>query len=86
MEMLVNIPDTIANVKSVSQDDIVLALAIRLYVDEEVTLAKAAEIAGMSRFEFQKLLADKNIPLRYNLDDLDREMEIVRKFLNISTL
>jgi len=82
--MLVNIPDVITNVKSVSQDDIVLALAIQLYVDEEVSLAKAAEIAGMTRFEFQKLLADKNIPLRYNSEDLEREMETVKKFLSDS--
>jgi predicted HTH domain antitoxin len=74
MEMLVNIPDEIVTVKSVSQGDIIIALAMQLYTDEEVSLAKAAQIAGMTRFHFQKLLADKNIPLRYTLQDLEREM------------
>jgi predicted HTH domain antitoxin len=85
MELLVNIPNAISAIKPVSQTDIVLALAIQLYVDEEVSLAKAAEMAGMNRFEFQKLLADKNIPLRYNLDDLDREMDAVKTFLSDSS-
>jgi predicted HTH domain antitoxin len=82
MEMLVNIPDDIANVKSLSQDDIVLAIAIQLYVDEDISLGKAAEITGMSRFDFQKLMADKNIPLRYDIPDLQRELENVQIFLS----
>jgi predicted HTH domain antitoxin len=84
MEMLINIPDNITEVKAVSQGDIVLALAIQLYVDEEVSLAKAADIAGLSQFDFQKLLATKNIPLRYNTGDLERELETVKQFLSDS--
>lgn len=82
--MLINIPDNITEVKAVSQGDIVLALAIQLYVDEEVSLAKAADIAGLSQFDFQKLLATKNIPLRYNTGDLERELETVKQFLSDS--
>jgi predicted HTH domain antitoxin len=84
MEMLINIPDNITEVKAVSQGDIVLALAIQLYVDEEVSLAKAADIAGLSQFDFQKLLATKNIPLRYNTGDLERELETVKQFISDS--
>lgn len=84
MQILVNIPESIAGVRSLSQSDIVLAIAVQLYVDEEISLAKAAEILGISRFEFQKLMAEKNIPLRYGMDDLANEMETVKIFLNDS--
>ncbi len=83
--MIVNIPDAISNVKALSQDDVVLALAIQLYIDEEVSLAKAAEIAGMTRFSFQKLMSDKNIPLRYDVNDLERELETAQNFLSDSS-
>ena len=85
MEMLINIPDVITNLKPLSQDDVVLALAIQLYVDEEVSLGKAAEITGMSRIDFQKLMTDKNIPLRYNTTDLERELKTVQNFLSDSS-
>ncbi len=83
--MLINIPDVITNLKPLSQDDVVLALAIQLYVDEEVSLGKAAEITGMSRIDFQKLMTDKNIPLRYNTTDLERELKTVQNFLSDSS-
>jgi predicted HTH domain antitoxin len=82
MELTVNIPESITNLKPVSEKDIVLALVIQMYIDEEVSLGKAAEIAGMTRFEFQKLMADKDIPMRYGIEDLERELETVQKFLS----
>jgi predicted HTH domain antitoxin len=80
MEMLINIPGEIARLKTISQADIVLALAIQLYIDEEISLAKAAEIVGITRFAFQQLLVIKNIPFRYNTDDLSRELENMQNF------
>lgn len=85
MEITVKIPDAITNLKSPSEKDIVLALAIQMYIDEEVSLGKAAEIAGMTLFEFQKLMTDKNIPMRYGIEDLEMELDTVQKFLSDSS-
>lgn len=35
--------------------------AIQLYREEQVTLGRAAEMAGLSRWEFRDLLADRGI-------------------------
>jgi predicted HTH domain antitoxin len=35
--------------------------AIQLYKEEQVTLGRAAEMAGLSRWEFRDLLADRGI-------------------------
>ncbi|MDY6788589.1 MAG: UPF0175 family protein [Candidatus Nanohaloarchaea archaeon] len=41
-----------------------LAAAIELYKEEEVTLSKAAEIAGLNIFEFKEVLKDRGIKIR----------------------
>jgi predicted HTH domain antitoxin len=38
-----------------------LEAAIQLFKDEEVTLGRAAELAGMTRWEFEAILADRGI-------------------------
>jgi len=43
------------------------SFAIQLYLQQKVTIGKAAQIAEMSRFEFESLLSENNIPIS-NLD------------------
>lgn len=45
--------------------NIKLELAIRLYSLEKISLGKAAQIVGKSRFEFESLLSDNHIPISY---------------------
>ncbi len=54
------------------------AAAIQLYEDEEVTLSKAAELAGVNVFELKEILADRGIPIRTpggQADELDQHMD-----------
>ncbi len=39
------------------------SLAISLYKQEKITLGKAAQLAGTSRYEFEILLADAGVPI-----------------------
>jgi len=43
------------------------SLAIQLYLQQKVTIGKAAQIAGLSRFEFETVLSENKIPIS-NLD------------------
>ncbi len=45
------------------KQDIKIALAIRLYSLEKLTIGKAAQVAGLSRFAFETLLADQKVPI-----------------------
>ena len=45
------------------KQDIKIALAIRLYSLEKLTIGKAAQVAGLSRFAFETLLADHKVPI-----------------------
>jgi len=46
---------------------------IVLFQHERVTLAKAAELAGMHRLDFQRVLAERQIPVHYTSEDLAAE-------------
>ena len=51
---------------------------IQLYREEQVTLGRAAEIAGITRWEFETLLADRGIERTVTSDpveDLERQVE-----------
>jgi predicted HTH domain antitoxin len=58
--------------------------AIQLYKEEEVTLGRAAEIAGITRWEFETLLADRGIERSVTSDpveDLERQVERLQQRL-----
>ena len=43
--------------------DIKLSLAIRLYKLQKLTIGKAAQVAGLSRFDFETVLSDNGVPI-----------------------
>lgn len=47
-----------------------ISLAIHLYKEAKLTIGKAAQIAEMSRFEFETLLSEHRIPIS-NLEEED---------------
>ncbi len=51
--------------------DIKLSYAIRLYQLQKLTIGKAAQLAGLSRFEFENKLSDNQIPIsNLNYEDV----------------
>jgi len=51
--------------------DIKISLAIRLYRLEKLTIGKAAQLSGLSRYDFETLLSEHEIPIsNLSLDDV----------------
>lgn len=51
--------------------DIKISLAINLYRVQMLTIGKAAQLCGLSRFEFETLLSENEIPIsNLNIDDV----------------
>ncbi|MEP7341658.1 MAG: UPF0175 family protein [Acidobacteriota bacterium] len=56
--------------------------AIRRYLDEEITLGRAAELAGVTRWRFQELLALRGVQITLEAapaKELDEAVERLRK-------
>lgn len=59
-------------------DKLQLSLAIGMFVSQEISLAKAAELAKKNLIEFIAILKDLNIPSFFYTDDmLDDDLQFV---------
>lgn len=50
-------------------------LAIRLYQKGLLSFGKARELAGMSKWEFHLLLGEEGIIRRYDVEELEKDLE-----------
>jgi predicted HTH domain antitoxin len=55
-------------------------LAVLLYERGAASLGKAATLAGFTRIEFQRLLAQCGVPLNYGEADLEADLVILRSW------
>jgi len=65
-----------------SRPNLKLVAAIEMYKKEEVTLGRAAEIAGMGIIEFKDVLRDRGIKIiipKTSIDELDKQIARIRK-------
>lgn len=53
-------------------------IAVMLYSQDRLTLTQAAQVAEMSPFAFQHLLASREIGPHYDVDDFEEDMETLR--------
>ncbi|MEO8713123.1 MAG: UPF0175 family protein [Parafilimonas sp.] len=70
-----NIPDS--NIEAEVKKDI----AIVLYDKEIYSLGKAAEFACISKNEFMKLLRERNINIKYSIEDIKGDLNNIPQFV-----
>lgn len=64
---------------AVSEADILTELAIVLYEREKLSVGWAARLAGMDKWAFNSVLADRDVPMHYDAVDLERDLEALRR-------
>jgi predicted HTH domain antitoxin len=72
--MTLTIPDERFAGLKIEERDAVTDVAIGLYKREQVSLGRAAEIAGVSSPEFLNELGRRRIPINYDVDDLHADI------------
>jgi len=77
--MSVVISDSMLRAAKMSAEEFRLECALWLYQQERLTLAQAARWAGLTRLQFQRVLAERGIPIRYDREELQRDFETVRQ-------
>ncbi len=76
--MVFNVPDPILQQAGVSPSEILLKLAILLFQEDRISLGQASKLADMHMVQFQKELAEKNIPIHYGQEDYQNDKQIVK--------
>ena len=77
--MSVVIPDETVQATRMTPTELMQELAILLYQKEKLTLGQASKLAKMSQFQFQSLLASRQIPIHYDVEEFEADLKTVRE-------
>jgi predicted HTH domain antitoxin len=72
------IPDDILEAAGLTEADRLIELAVHLYAERRVTIGQALRISRLSRVDFEKELARRDISL-HSVKDLNRDVEALKE-------
>lgn len=75
MQITLNLPDSLSQTETFNQSDWLREIAIALFQQERISLSRASKIAGIDVMDFQKLLADRNICVHYDVEDFEQDIQ-----------
>ena len=71
--MTIQIPDHL--LANHPESEVRLRIGIALFHGEISTLAQASRFSGISRWDFQKELAERKIPVHYDIEEVDQDLK-----------
>ena len=77
--MTLVIPDEIIKSTKMSVTELTQEIAIMLYQKGKITLGQASHLADMSQFQFQHLLASRQIEIHYDETDFNQDIETLKE-------
>ena len=77
--MPVTIPDEVLTAAHLSEPELKQELALTLFQQERLTLAQASRLAGMGQLAFQSLLAERQIPIHYGVEEFREDVRTLRE-------
>ncbi len=72
--MTITIPDETLGDLRLTSEQTRMEIAVGLFADRRVTLARAAKIADVPFLTFQRELAKRRIPLHYEMEDFEADV------------
>lgn len=80
----IEIPSDLSSILDESDQALVghvkLALAMLLYQQEKITIGKAAELANLTRYEFEMVLSQNKIPIsNLSFDEISADIEKLKE-------
>jgi predicted HTH domain antitoxin len=73
--MSIVIPDDIVQSARLTTAELLLELAVALFQREKLTLGQASRLAGMNQWQFQQLLASRDISLHYGVAEFEADLQ-----------
>ncbi len=82
MSVTLEIPDDVSQAMRVPPPELearlLLELAAALYAQQVLSLGKAAQLAGLTRFEMNSVLARRGVPMHYSAQELAEDLAYAR--------
>ena len=73
------ISDEILTATRMTENELRQEIAVMLFQMEKLTLAQASRLAGMHRVAFQHLIASRQIPVHYGVEDFEQDIKNLRE-------
>jgi len=77
--MSVVISDEILQITRMSVAELLQEIAILLFQKEKLTLGQASRLAGITQLQFQHLLASRQIPVHYDVEEFEADLVTLRE-------
>jgi len=69
------ISDDLVNASGFSENELLLEIVLMLFRQDKISLGKASDLVGLHRMQFQKLLADRDICVHYDVVDFQDDLD-----------
>jgi predicted HTH domain antitoxin len=79
--MAVTISDEVLHSAGLSEAELKAELALTLFEQDRLTLGQAAELAQIPQLEFQRMLANRGIPIHYGVEQLEHDLKRVKELV-----
>lgn len=73
--MPVTIPDEVLSAAHLTGLELKQELAVVLFQKERLTLSQASRLAEVSQLEFQALLAERQVPIHYGIEEFREDLQ-----------
>jgi predicted HTH domain antitoxin len=77
--MSIVISDDILYATHMTETEFLQEIAILLYEKGKLSLGKASKLARMGRIQFQLLLASRQIPINYDIEDFEADLKTLHQ-------
>ena len=78
-KMPFTISDEVLTAAHISEPELKRELALTLFQQERLTLAQASRLAEMSQLAFQALLAERQIPIHYGVQEFREDLRTLSR-------
>jgi predicted HTH domain antitoxin len=72
------IPDGVLRAARMSEAELRQEVAVMLFERGKLTMGQATRLSGLPRIQFQHLLASRQIPVHYDVKDLEADIVTLR--------
>ncbi len=79
MKVSVTISDEVLAAAQISELELKRELALTLFQRERLTIRQASRLADMSQLAFQALLAERQIPIHYGVEEFREDIQALRR-------
>lgn len=75
--MAITIADEVLAATHMSERELKRELAVALFQQSRLTLAQSSRLAEMSQLDFQAVLADRQIPIHYGVQEFREDLRAI---------